>query len=57
MREHIDLGRARFGDALAAVDVVGGQALGRDEARARQMGADLFLDGLRGLAETVEKAR
>ena len=36
--------------------VVGGQAYGGDELRARRMGADVFWDGLRGLTEAVEKA-
>jgi methylmalonyl-CoA mutase cobalamin-binding domain/chain len=36
--------------------VVGGQAYRSDEERARRLGADVFLDGLHGLAETVERA-
>jgi MerR family transcriptional regulator, light-induced transcriptional regulator len=34
--------------------VVGGQAYGGDEARARALGADALLPGLSGLTETVE---
>lgn len=34
--------------------VVGGQAYTRDPRRAEQVGADLFIDGLRGMVESVE---
>jgi methylmalonyl-CoA mutase cobalamin-binding domain/chain len=36
--------------------VVGGQAYAQDPRRAEQVGADLYLGGLRGMIETVETA-
>jgi hypothetical protein len=35
--------------------VVGGQAYGGDESRARALGADAFMAGLDGLIEGVER--
>jgi len=35
--------------------VVGGQAYGGDEARARELGADAFMGGLNGLIDGVER--
>jgi methylmalonyl-CoA mutase cobalamin-binding subunit len=60
MPEHLPAAAAAIGAAREEAPelrvVVGGQAYGGDHRRAREIGANLLHDGLRGLVDKVEQS-